>query len=423
MKSPFGYNSSFAIGTTLAAFAVLAQGCAGSGGTTGSGGSANTGGATASQGTGGNVSSGGASDTAGTTGAGGSMATPGAPSAVTDLLLTNQGQNTQTIVWTAAVPVNNAIDHYRIYRNGVAYDTAPSTATTYTDRNATNSTVPGDNAQNPHSAATVYSYNVSAVDSQGLEGPQASQMTAWWYHNGIFYANGEFSNPVGGGTSQDTTNWCSTAVASQGGTCIAYVTSTNWWQPYSGGRISPLYAMDIGAFNYLIMDIYSTASQSFVVAFFSRGPAGDLFNNITINISATAGQWQHYKNALTPTADPDRNLGFGFGQGTGWFSGTTLTATSWVSGVKFEPCTWVTGAGVTPNTMINQANCAGCAGEAGSSTGLVQDGGYDVTQSQNVGSAAAPIDLTLQRTNAYKLHVEAKGNAPYYVDNLGFTTN
>jgi hypothetical protein len=54
---------------------------------------------------------------------------------------------------------------------------------------------------------------------------------------------------------------------------------------------------------------------------------------------------------------------------------------------------------------------------------LVQAGGYDVTQSQNVGSDATPIDLTLQRTNAYKLHVEAKGNAPYYVDNLGFTTN
>ncbi len=116
-------------------------------------------------------------------------------------------------------------------------------------------------------------------------------------------------------------------------------------------------------------------------------------------------------------------VGFGFGQGTGWFAGTTLTVTSWISGVKFEPCTWVTGTGVIPNTMINQANCAGCAGEAGGSTGLVQDGGYDVTQSHNVGSASAPINLALQRTNAYKLHVEAKGNAPYYVDNLGFTVN
>jgi hypothetical protein len=42
--------------------------------------------------------------------------------------------------------------------------------------------------------------------------------------------------------------------------------------------------MDIGAFNYLVMDIYSTASQSFVVAAFSRGPAGDLFNNLTPEI-------------------------------------------------------------------------------------------------------------------------------------------
>jgi len=32
--------------------------------------------------------------------------------------------------------------------------------------------------------------------------------------------------------------------------------------------------MDIGAFNYLIMDIYSTANQSFVVAAFSRDPRG-----------------------------------------------------------------------------------------------------------------------------------------------------
>lgn len=384
---------------------------------------ANPPGETPTPGSGGITSSGGATGNGGSPGSGGSTGTPGGPSSVTDFQLTNQGQNSETISWTAAVQGNNPIDHYKIYRNGVAYDTAPASATTYTDRNATNATVPGDSAQNPDSAATVYSYNISALDSQGVEGPQASQMTAWWYHNGTFYANGEFSNPVGGGSSQDTTNWCSTAVASQGGACVAYVTSTQWWQPYSGGRISPLYAMDIGAFNYLVMDINSTASQSFIVAFFSRGPAGDLFNNLTINISATAGQWQHYKIALTPTANPTQNLGFGFGQGTGWFAGTTLTATSWISGVKFEPCTWVTGPGVTSNTMINQANCSGCAGEAGSSTGLVQDGGYDVTQSQNVGSTTAPINLTLQRTNAYKLHVEAKGNAPYYVDNLGFTTN
>lgn len=189
MKSPYRCISSFMTGATLVAFAVFAPDCSGSGPAgSGSGGSTNTGGTT--------TGSGGASSTVGTTGAGGSTAAPGAHSAVIDLLLTNQGQNTQTISWTAAVAGDNAIDHYKIYRNGEVYDTASSTATTYTDQNATNSTVPGYSAQNPHSAATVYSYNISAVDTQGGEGPQASQMTASWYHNGTFYANGEFSNPV-----------------------------------------------------------------------------------------------------------------------------------------------------------------------------------------------------------------------------------
>jgi hypothetical protein len=90
------------------------------------------------------------------------------------LLLTNQGANTETIAWTAAVPGSNPIDHYKICRNGVAYDTAPAPAPTYTDQSATNATVPGDSAQTPHSVATVYSHNVLAVDTQGNEGPLAS---------------------------------------------------------------------------------------------------------------------------------------------------------------------------------------------------------------------------------------------------------
>jgi hypothetical protein len=415
----------------------------GSGNPTGSSGTAASSGASsgaagAGGSSGSSSSSGGTGSSGGTTSSSGGSsgaATSGAPTAVTDLQLTNQAPSSQSLAWTAANPGQYPIAHYKIYRNGAPYDTAPASATTYTDNNAPNSTVTGaDNNNNPESAATVYSYDVSAVDTQGNEGPRASQMTAWWFHDGTFSAGGEYSNPTPASNgSQSTTDWCSTSVSSPEGTCVAYVTSTNWWQPYSGGSISPEYAMDVGAFNYLVMDIQTTASQTFLVAFFSRGPQGDVFNNLTITLPtdgtdtfgdpAVPGKWVHYKLPLTPTANAIHNLGFGFGQGSGWFDGTTLNATAWTSGVKFEPCTWLTGNGVAPNTMIIQANCAGCAGENGTSTGLVQAGGYSLTQSQSVGSASAPINLALQRTNAYKLHVQANGGAPYYVDNLGFTRN
>ena len=113
----------------------------------------------------------------------------GGPSAVTNLQLINEGgpnsanlggttlTNHQEISWDAASPGANPIASYNIYRNGVLY--ANTTALTYTDDAATNGVVPTWSAP-----ATIYRYNVAAVDTQGNVGPQAAQMTLWGYHNG-----------------------------------------------------------------------------------------------------------------------------------------------------------------------------------------------------------------------------------------------
>jgi hypothetical protein len=110
------------------------------------------------------------------------------PSAPSNLLMTAQTASTTSLFWEAATAGSFPIDHYRIYRNGDAYDTA----------------------------ATVYVYAVAAVDTHGNEGPQATQDTVYGYRgatNGSTWGSSDYSYglvsldwsdttgaPIGGGT-------------------------------------------------------------------------------------------------------------------------------------------------------------------------------------------------------------------------------
>ena len=208
----------------------------------------------------------------------------------------------------------------------------------------------------------MYSYDVSAVNSTSAEEPQASQLTAWWFHDGKFSAGGEYSSAQGGNPgalqgenngTQSTTNWCSTGVASAtGAPCVAYVTSTNWWQPYSVGAFSPEYAMDMGAFNYLTWSsIRAPIKSSYLRS--SPGALRAISSTTSPVMRRHANQWRRVKSPSPPLQTPPRTWASAW-DGDGNLRGHQPDP-GMDLGVKFEPCTWVTGAGVAANTMINYA--------------------------------------------------------------------
>jgi fibronectin type 3 domain-containing protein len=89
-------------------------------------------------------------------------ALPPAPSAPALLLAAPASSSRIDLLWTAAEGAESGIAFYRIYRNGAKVGTATSTAF-------------GDTGL---AAGTSYSYEVSAVNGAGLEGPRSTVATA-----------------------------------------------------------------------------------------------------------------------------------------------------------------------------------------------------------------------------------------------------
>jgi hypothetical protein len=217
-----------------------------------------------------------AADAGGGTGSGG-------PSAVSNLQLINQGgrgneihssaaslTNYQKISWNAASPGSNPIASYNIYRNGVLY--ANTTALTYADKAATNS-----NSPTWVKNATVYGYNVAAVDTQGNVGPQASQMSVYGYRNGVSnWSNADLS--YGGVIGNE--NYSSTAGNPQGGAFdISVVFPNGGFQPVADAPQAPLWDLEVGAFNYFVIDVNPgpTVSKYVQIGLISRLPQGTFF--------------------------------------------------------------------------------------------------------------------------------------------------
>jgi hypothetical protein len=327
----------------------------------------------------------------------------GAPAAPTSVQLTNQGANSETLTWTAAVAGIAPIAHYNIYRNGEAY--ATTTGTTYTDKAATNATVSSFAAP-----ATIYSYQVSAVDTSGNEGPLASEITFWAYYNGTFFWGGDYSNV--------TVNYKDTAGIPESGAYDIAITSVDtsyYYQPFSGGTASPQWAEELGAFKYMVLDLKpGVANQTWQLDIISRLPQGDVYNNAVVELpgnygpAPVVGQWGHYKIPLNP------DLAVGTGSFVGSISGTTLTVSAVNAAMSVQTTAWLTGVGVTVPTSINAFGTGSGGGTGGTGT-------YTLSASSSV-PAGTTIDM--QRTNIYKFSLidESGTTNTYYIDNVGFTT-
>jgi hypothetical protein len=328
---------------------------------------------------------------------GGGGSSNGAPSAPSNLLVTGQGANSISLAWGAASPGNYPIAHYQIYRNGSAYDT--TTATSFTDGHATEAT---NGAYT--SAANIYSYTVSAVDTQGNEGPQTSQTTFDVYTNGVFSWGGDYSYSA-------SANYKDTTGVPQSGPYdieITVTSSNGGFQPYAGKAV-PTWDLEAGSFGYISMDLKPTVSgQTWRLSAISRLPPGDVYPWAATSITnygpkPQAGVWATYKIPLSA-------LTIGKTSFTGSISGDTLTVTSVSSGVGVDAGGFISGDGVAPGTYITGYNAEGGKGT------------YTVHPSQNVASTS----MTEQRTAVYKIDVADQtglSSNHYYIDNLKFTQN
>jgi len=338
----------------------------------------------------------------------------GAPSAVTNLLLAQQGgvnnanaplTNSQQLTWSAAVAGASAIDHYKIYRNGAAY--ATTTALTYTDTAATNSNDP-----KWATAATVYSYNVSAVDASGNEGPQASTVGVYAYRNGkSTWGNNDLSY----GSLNE--NYSSSAGSPQSGSFDVAVNFINGgFQPAVAPPQAPMWDLEIGAFNYAVIDINpgSTVNNTHLgFGTVSRLPPGDVYGwHPSVNIydygpAPVANKWATYKVPLT-------TLGMGFCKFTGSISGNKLTVTAITSGPALvDAGGFVTGPGVPAGTYISAYSQHGAIG-----TFTLAGPGI------NSGTKVASTTLTYQRTSLYKFGMQPDvQNMTMFFNNMGFTLN
>jgi hypothetical protein len=336
----------------------------------------------------------------------------GPPSAVGNLQLINEGgpnesapaTNIEQISWSAATPGANPISYYRIYRNGSAY--ATTTSLSYTDKSATASVDPTWST-----AATVYSYNVTAVDTQGTEGPKAAQMAVYAYQNGV---SAWGNNDLSYGTIVE--NYSSTGGNPQNG---KYDVSVDFvaggFQPAVHSPQAPLWTLEIGAFNYFTIDINPgpTVTDTLNFGTVTRLPPGDVYgwhpgvNIFNYGPAPVANKWATYKIPLTAIA-------MGMCQFTGSISGHTLTVTNIVSGQPLvDAGGFVTGPGVPAGTYIT-------AYSQNAAIGTFTIAGAGITNSTNVASTK----MTFQRTSLYKFGINTpSANATLYFNNMGFTVN
>jgi hypothetical protein len=257
--------------------------------------------------------------------------------------------------------------------------------------------------------ATVYSYAVSSVDTNGNESAQAVPKV-YFYQNGV--ANqGQLDYSYG-----ITENWQDTAGnPSTGGHDVSlnYPAGGGGFQPYSDLPLAPVYDLELGAFKYFTVDVKVTdTTHPIFVSHISRLPPGDVYPYGHVNLfsycNPVVGQWVTCKVPLSA-------LTIGITNFTGSIVGTTLTVTSVQSGVGVDAGAYVKGPGIPAGTYI---------------TGHAQDGsigtftvaGPGISSSTNVPSTS----MVSQRTGLYKIDIgmgTLSSGTTMYVENFGWTTN
>ena len=336
------------------------------------------------------------------------------PSAVSALQLTNQGgssnslTNYQQFSWTAATPGTYPISYYKIYRNGVAYST--TTSTSYADSNA-----PGSNYPDFSLPATIYAYAVSAVDSEGNEGPKAYPIAFMFY--GRTTVNGPTTDLSYGDVQPNYLNPYAGTSPGPYDISVAYGSGGGGWQPVTAPPMVPWNDLELGAFKYFTIEIMATSSQYLTLPLYtsmvSRVPPGDAFPWQEVNI------WNYCTPAVNTWVTckiPLSDMTIGQTSFVGSISGTTLKVTSVTSGVGVDVAGYVTGPGVPAGTYLT------AHGQTGS-VGTFTIAGPGITNSTNIGSET----MSFQRTSVYKFFFQWECCTPpvttFYSRNLGFTTN
>ena len=332
----------------------------------------------------------------------GSGSSTGAPSPPSALLITSQTTTTTSLAWSAAMAGSYPVAYYKIYRNGAAYATA--TGTSYTDGNAPFVTVPTFSGP-----ATVYTYAVSTVDTEGNESAQAVPKV-YFYQNGVANQGQlDYSYDI-------TENWQDTSGDPLSGShdvSLTYPAGGGGFQPYADLPLAPVYDLEIGAFNYFTVDVKATdTTHAIFVSLISRLPPGDVYPYAQANLfsycTPVVGQWVTCKIPLPA-------MTMGFTDFTGSISGTTLTVTSVQSGVGVDAGAYVSGPGVPAGTYITGHGQPG-------TIGTFTVAGPGISSSTNVPGAA----MVSQRTSMYKVDIgmttQGSGTT-IYVDNFGWTTN
>jgi hypothetical protein len=358
----------------------------------------------------------------GTSATGNLTSTGGAPSAPTNLLLVNQGgagnaaNNSQGLAWTAATPGAASISYYRVYRNASKISTDGAvTGVTYTDSTATNS-----NVQTLDAVATPYFYQVSAVDTNGTEGPLTTDITLWGFqgtNGGSQWSAVDFSFGL---TSQ---NWTDTTCSPVGGGVDwrgVFPAGGAGFQPYSNVPQVPQYDLELGGMTsggsgFFQMDVKpQTSGNTVFFGLISRLPFGDVFNwkgpsDISVYGGLTANQWNTIRIPLTDLSIGNTTFTASIGSpyGTDTINGfsvpfATLTVTAVASGVGVDNGGFIiSGTGVPANTYIY-------ANSQNASIGTFKVGGPNITGSTVVASTT----MVEQRTDMYKMAFGENGGQP-----------
>jgi hypothetical protein len=315
----------------------------------------------------------------------------------------------------------------------------------YNDTQSTNCTYPGFNAP-----GVIYAYAVSAVDTQGNEGPKAypNVYQFYGYSNTLF---GNFDYPAG-----VTQTWNDTSGAPLNGPYDTYAKFTSNgggllmtfagfapYPPYGTGTVPgclcPSSRLEVGAFNYLVFDIkptdntFETSELQYygVTRAYGNSGGGDNghWNLVDCRPYCTpplaVGQWSHCKV-------PFSALTYGLSHGNGSFAATSqyngmLTITKFTS----LPCAgpdgsaYVSGPGIPPNTYINMASYNSNESPPSGPGPWV----YKVMSPNIVGTETASGAYTFQNTSIYKHGFQWSPSAAgssnlgdWYMNNIGFST-
>lgn len=379
---------------------------------------------------------------------GGSPVAPTAPQALT---LTNQEPNAASLGFTSAVPGTAAIANVKIYRDTIAKDgtvasttsfLTTSTATSYRDSTATNTTITGQDPA-PYIGATTYKYRISAVDVNGLESSINSSCSMWMFKAGVDNFTAATANNLnynGTNSAIDTTvkqSGSSGSIKVSGGTGAFQPISGN---PFLANMLTTQYCAEIGAFNFFRFDVLWWASNvNIQISLISRaqpeanGGSGDCFNQCQINVggssstaygpAAVSGVWSTYILPLNGGTNNTTNLSIGYGSFAGSVSGNSLVVSGSQTGMSLNGAAYVYGPGLTNGNLttplaqpfIQATNSGNPFGNP--SNGLT--GTYNIVPSQGTGSGT----YTTQRTNYYKNgFVPSTVGPTFWLDNIGWTT-